>query len=50
MSDLSGVKFRMVDKIDDEWLTTLFDDDSVIYVETTTVDRGIVEKLKSDIV
>ena len=30
---------------------TLFilDDDSVIYVETTTVDRGIVEKLKSDI-
>lgn len=33
MSDLSGVKFRMVDKIDDEWLTTLFDDDSVIYVK-----------------
>lgn len=30
---------------------TLFilDDDSVIYVEATTVDRGIVEKLKSDI-
>lgn len=30
---------------------TLFilDDDSIIYVESTTVDKGIVEKLKSDV-
>ena len=33
MSDLSKVTFKMVDEIKDEWLTTLFDDDSVIYVK-----------------
>lgn len=33
MSNLSNVKFKIVDKIKDEWLTTLFDDDSVIYVK-----------------
>ena len=33
MSDLSNVKFKIVDEIKDEWLTTLFDDDSVIYVK-----------------
>ena len=32
-SDLSKIKFKMVDEIKDEWLTTLFDDDSVIYVK-----------------
>lgn len=33
MNDLSKVKFKIVDEIKDEWLTTLFDDDSVIYVK-----------------
>ena len=33
MSDLSRIKFKIVDEIKDEWLTTLFDDDSVIYVK-----------------
>ena len=33
MSDLSNIKFKIVDEIKDEWLTTLFDDDSVIYVK-----------------
>ena len=33
MSDLSKFKFKIVDEIKDEWLTTLFDDDSVIYVK-----------------
>jgi hypothetical protein len=33
MSDLSKVRFKIVDEIKDEWLTTLFDDDSVIYVK-----------------
>ena len=33
MSDLSNIKFKMVDEIKDEWLATLFDDDSVIYVK-----------------
>jgi len=33
MSDLSNIKFKIVDEIKDEWLTTLFDDDSVVYVK-----------------
>jgi len=33
MSDLSNIKFKIVDDIKDEWLTTLFDDDSVVYVK-----------------
>lgn len=33
MFDLSQIKFKMVDEIQDEWLTTLFDDDSVVYVK-----------------
>ena len=33
MNDLSKVKFKIVDCIEDEWLETLFDDDSVIYVK-----------------
>ena len=33
MNDLLNVKFKMVDEIKDEWLTTLFDDDSVVYVK-----------------
>ena len=33
MNDLSKVKFKIVDRIEDEWLETLFDDDSVIYVK-----------------
>ena len=33
MNDLSKFKFKIVDHIEDEWLTTLFDDDSVIYVK-----------------
>ena len=33
MSDLSKIKFKIVDRIEDEWLETLFDDDSVIYVK-----------------
>ena len=33
MSDFSKFKFKIVDEIKDEWLTTLFDDDSVIYVK-----------------
>lgn len=28
-----GIKFKIVDEIKDEWLETLFDDDSVIYVK-----------------
>lgn len=36
MSDLSKVTFKIVDEIKDEWLTTLFDDDSVIYVKPGT--------------
>ena len=30
------VKFKIVDEIKDEWLTTLFDDDNVIYVKPGT--------------
>ena len=30
---LNDVTFKIVDNIEDEWLTTLFDDDSVIYVK-----------------
>ena len=30
---LNNVTFKIVDKIEDEWLTTLFNDDSVIYVK-----------------
>ena len=33
MSDLSKIKFKIVDEIKDEWLDTIFDDDSVIYVK-----------------
>ena len=33
MNDLSKIKFKIVDHIEDEWLETLFDDDSVIYVK-----------------
>lgn len=33
MSDLSKIKFKIVDEIKDEWLATIFDDDSVIYVK-----------------
>ena len=33
MSELSKIKFKIVDEIKDEWLTTLFDNDSVIYVK-----------------
>ena len=33
MNDLSKFKFKIVDHIEDEWLETLFDDDSVIYVK-----------------
>ena len=33
MNDLSKIKFKIVDEIKDEWLTTLFDDDSVVYVK-----------------
>ena len=33
MSDLSKIKFKIVDEIKDEWLATLFDDDSIIYVK-----------------
>ena len=33
MNDLSKIKFKIVDHIKDEWLETLFDDDSVIYVK-----------------
>lgn len=33
MSDFSNIKFKIVDEIKDEWLATLFDDDSVIYVK-----------------
>ena len=33
MNDFSNIKFKIVDEIKDEWLTTLFDDDSVIYVK-----------------
>ena len=33
MNDLSKIKFKMVDEIKDEWLDTLFDDDSVVYVK-----------------
>ena len=33
MSDLSKIKFKIVDEIKDEWLATLFDDDSIVYVK-----------------
>ena len=33
MSNLSKVKFKIVDEIKDEWLTTLFDEDNIIYVK-----------------
>ena len=33
MNDLSKFKFKIVDHIEDEWLETLFDDDSVVYVK-----------------
>ena len=33
MNDLSKITFKIVDEIKDEWLETLFDDDSVIYVK-----------------
>ena len=33
MSDLSNIRFKMVDRIEDEWLETLFNDDFVIYVK-----------------
>ena len=33
MSDFSQVKFKIVDEIQDEWLTTLFDEENVIYVK-----------------
>jgi len=33
MSDLSSIRFKIVNEIQDEWLETLFDDDSVIYVK-----------------
>ena len=33
MNDFSNIKFKIVDEIKDEWLATLFDDDSVIYVK-----------------
>ena len=33
MSDLSKVTFKIVDAIKDEWLGTIFDDDTVIYVK-----------------
>ena len=36
MNDLSKIKFKIVDKIEDEWLTTLFDDESVVYVRPGT--------------
>ena len=31
--NINDVTFKIVDKIEDEWLTTLFDDESVIYVK-----------------
>lgn len=33
MNDLSKITFKIVDEIKDEWLDTIFDDDSVIYVK-----------------
>ena len=33
MSDLSKFTFKIVDEIQDEWLDTIFDDDTVIYVK-----------------
>ena len=33
MSDLSKIKFKIVDEIKDEWLATIFDDDTVVYVK-----------------
>ena len=30
MSDLSQITFKIVDEIKDEWLDTIFDDDTVI--------------------
>ena len=36
MSELSSITFKIVDEIKDEWLTTLFDDDSVVYVKPGT--------------
>ena len=31
--NIQGVTFKIVDEIKDEWLTTLFDDESIIYVK-----------------
>lgn len=33
MSDLSKIKFKIVDEIKDEWLESIFDDDTVVYVK-----------------
>ena len=33
MSNLSNIKFKIVDEIKDEWLTTLFDEENTIYVK-----------------
>ena len=33
MSDLSKIKFKIVDEIKDEWLENIFDDDTVVYVK-----------------
>ena len=32
MNNLSAMKFKIVDRIEDEWLTTLFDEENTIYV------------------
>ena len=33
MIDLSNIKFKIVEQIEDEWLSTIFDDDNTIYVK-----------------
>ena len=33
MADLSNIKFKIVDKIEDEWLSSIFDDENTIYVK-----------------
>ena len=33
MVDLSNIKFKIVEQIEDEWLSTIFDDDNTIYVK-----------------
>lgn len=33
MSDLSNIKFKIVDKIEDDWLKTLFDEENILYVK-----------------